>query len=374
MIYLDNAATTFPSAAALAAFEAEALAGANPSSLHRAGFDAHTRLESARQTIARTVHALPEEILFTSGGTESANLALFGAARARRRRGNTILCSDAEHPCVEETMRDLSEEFGFTLIRIPTKGGVLDLDAVRLAAGRGDVILCAFMRVNNETGAIFDTKTAFDLVRAQNENVFCFSDCVQAYLKEDLSLAALGADAISLSAHKIRALRGAGALVRKKNLRLLPHTFGGGQESGLRSGTENSPAIAAFAAAAAEAYRDPEKTQKTVLALRDALIDGLQSMKGVRVLGVPERVCHIVSAAFPGYKSEVLLHRLSDEGVYVSSGSACSSKKAGKNRVLLNFGLSRAEADSTLRFSISETNTAREIEQTLSILAALLRD
>lgn len=370
MIYLDHAATTPPCKAALDAFLQEATLGANPSSMHHAGFDAHTRLEDYRKSVARTVGARPEEITFTSGGTESANIALFGAARALKRRGTRILVSDAEHPCVSESVKALEAE-GFDVVKIPTRGGVLDMDAVDQAANE-ETILADFMLVNNETGAIFDVARAFALVKSRSKYAVCFCDCVQAYGKLPLCLSSLSADILSLSAHKIHGVRGVGALVVKSGVRLVSPVFGGGQEKGLRSGTENSPAIAAFAAAASEAHDNLPARVEAMQARKAQLERGLAALDGVRVHGGFVQAAHIVSAAFEGYKSEVLLHLLSDRGICVSAGSACSSKKGAKSPILLAHGISAADADCTLRFSLSYTTTEEEILATLSVLEELL--
>lgn len=370
MIYLDNAATTFPCQEALCAFEAEARLGANPSSAHRAGFEAHQRLEEYRQTIARTLSAAAQEIIFTSGGTESANLALFGAARARKRRGNKILVSDAEHPCVSEALKALVAE-GFELVTISTKGGVLDFDALEQAADES-VILAALMLVNNETGAIFDVSRAFSLIHARSPHAVTFCDCVQAYGKLPIHVHTLGADLLSLSAHKLGGVRGVGALYVRRGVRLAPYSFGGGQEQALRCGTENTPGIAAFAAAAALSCDALTARVARMQAQKTALVEGLSALPDVQVhTGFPQ-ACHIVSAAFIGYKSEVLLHLLSDQGICVSAGSACSSKKHAKSPILLAHGLGAALADSTLRFSLSPDTSADEISQAVSTLSELL--
>ena len=371
MIYLDHAATTPPSPEALHAFSEEALLGANPSSMHRAGFDAHKRLEDYRRTVAETLSASPEEITFTSGGTESANIALFGGARARIRRGKKILTSDAEHPCVAETLKALETE-GFTVVKIPTRGGELDFEKI-LEETDDSVVLAAFMLVNNETGAIFDVSRAFSHIHKTAPHAVCFCDCVQAYGKLPINVKTLGADLLSLSAHKIRGLRGAGALYVRRGVRILSPVFGGGQEKGLRSGTENSPAIAAFAAAARAAHETLGARSKAMQALGEHLKTALKALDGVEILeGFPASP-HVVSASFAGYKSEVLLHLLSDAGVCVSAGSACSSKKGAKSPVLLAHGLSAARADSTLRFSLSDTTTKEELDAALLAVSSILQ-
>ncbi len=370
MIYLDNAATAFPTDAALAAFEAEARLGANPSSMHAAGFAAHRRLEEYRRTLAETIGALPEEICFTAGGTESANLALLGTARTLSRRGKRILVSDAEHPCVSECTKALAAE-GFEVLTIPTKGGVLDLDALRDAANE-QVILAAFMLVNNETGAVFDVRGAFDVVHAASKSAYCFCDAVQAHLKVPFTVKELGCDLLSLSAHKIGGVRGIGALYVRKGVRLISPLHGGGQEKGLRSGTENTPAIAAYAAAAKEGYDSLPARCKTLQDLKERLSGKLAALEGVTVLEGFAQSPHIVSASFEKYKSEVLLHLLSDAGVSVSAGSACSSKKGAKSPILLAHGLSAARADSTLRFSLSTDTRPEEIDEAVRALQTIL--
>ncbi len=371
MIYLDHAATTPPSPEAIRAFLEEAEAGANPSSMHRAGFDAHTRLENYRRTLAETVSAESEEITFTSGGTESANIALLGAARARVRRGKKILTTDAEHPCVSETLKALEGE-SFEVVKIPTRGGVLDFEAIRKEADE-TVILAAFMLVNNETGAIFDVSRAFSHIHKVSPHAVCFCDCVQAYGKIPLNVKTLGADMLSLSAHKIHGLRGVGALYLKRGVRLLTPVHGGGQEKGVRSGTENSPAIAAFATAAKKACDNLSARTERLCSLKAYLETRLNELDGVTTLSGFPAVCHIVSASFEGYKSEVLLHLLSDAGICVSSGSACSSKKGAKSPILLAHGLPAARADSTLRFSLSDTTKQEDLDAALSAVSSILQ-
>lgn len=372
MIYLDNAATTYPSKEALDAFLQEAALGANPSSLHAAGFDAHCRLEEYRRRIAETLGAKNEELLFTSGGTESANLALFGAARARKRRGKRILLSDAEHPAVAESVKALEAE-GFEIVKIPTRGGRLDLEAIRQAAD-DSVILAAFMHVNNETGAVFEVADAFRLVKAASPSAVTFADCVQSYLKVPFTADSLGADLLSLSAHKIHGVRGVGALYVRRNTRLVSPICGGGQEQGLRSGTENAPGIAAFAAAASAGFAALDERIAHLASLQTRLGEGLSALKGVLVLSGFPRSPHVVSATFSDYKSEVLLHLLSDRGVCVSSGSACSSKKGAKSPVLLAHGLSARDADATLRFSLCDTTEKSDVDSCLAALNSILTE
>ena len=371
MIYLDHAATTPPSPEAIRAFLAEAELGANPSSMHRAGFDAHTRLEEYRRTVAESVCAESEEITFTSGGTESANIALFGAARAKARRGTKILTSDAEHPCVSETLKALEGE-GFTVVKIPTRGGVLDPEKLQKEADE-TVVLAAFMLVNNETGAIFDVSRAFSHIHKTSPHALCFCDCVQAFGKVPINVKTLGADLLSLSAHKIHALRGVGALYVRRGVRILSPVFGGGQEKGLRSGTENSPAIAAFAASAKSITENLEASCARLSSLKAHLEERLNAMDGVTTLSGYQASPHIVSASFDGYKSEVLLHLLSDAGVCVSAGSACSSKTGAKSPVLLAHGLSPEKADSTLRFSLSDTTTKEDLDAALLAVSSILQ-
>ncbi|MGI6195782.1 MAG: cysteine desulfurase family protein [Eubacteriales bacterium] len=362
MIYFDNAATTRVSdTAAQAALTAMTELYANPSSAHAFGFEAEKALRAARAAVLAALGFTPSEgsLVFTGSGSEADNLALRGAAHALARRGKHIVLSDSEHPAVENTAKDLEKE-GFSVSRISTEGGKLDLDEAR-AVLTPDTILVSCMAVNNETGAIYDIPSLASLVKALCPHALFHTDAVQAFTKIPAG-AWKKADLVSISAHKIHAPKGVGALFVRKGVRLVPCITGGGQENGLRSGTEAMPGICAMAAAAKEATADFAALDTQVKQINTYLRERLCLLDGVCINTEPDGFLpHILSIAVPGLRSEILLRFLSERGIYVSAGSACSAKHAD-NRVLSAFGLPDKIADSTLRLSFSADNTTAECD------------
>lgn len=362
MIYFDNAATTRVSdTAAKAALSAMTELYANPSSAHAFGFEAEKALRAARAAVLAALGFTPSEgsLVFTGSGSEADNLALRGAAHALARRGKHIVLSDSEHPAVENTAKDLEKE-GFSVSRISTGGGKLDLDEAR-AVLTPDTILVSCMAVNNETGAIYDIPSLASLVKALCPHALFHTDAVQAFTKIPAG-AWKKADLVSISAHKIHAPKGVGALFVRKGVRLVPCITGGGQENGLRSGTEAMPGICAMAAAAKEATVDFAALDTQVKQINTYLRERLCLLDGVCINTEPDGFLpHILSIAVPGLRSEILLRFLSERGIYVSAGSACSAKHAD-NRVLSAFGLPDKIADSTLRLSFSADNTTAECD------------
>lgn len=362
MIYFDNAATTRVSdTAAKAALSAMTELYANPSSAHAFGFEAEKALRAARAAVLAALGFTPSEgsLVFTGSGSEADNLALRGAAHALARRGKHIVLSDSEHPAVENTAKDLEKE-GFSVSRISTEGGKLDLDEAR-AVLTPDTILVSCMAVNNETGAIYDIPSLASLVKALCPHALFHTDAVQAFTKIPAG-AWKKADLVSISAHKIHAPKGVGALFVRKGVRLVPCITGGGQENGLRSGTEAMPGICAMAAAAKEATADFAALDTQVKQINTYLRERLCLLDGVCINTEPDGFLpHILSIAVPGLRSEILLRFLSERGIYVSAGSACSAKHAD-NRVLSAFGLPDKIADSTLRLSFSADNTTAECD------------
>lgn len=371
LIYLDNSATTKPSDASLAKMR-EALSAywGNPSSVHRAGDDAHRLLCEARDRVGAAFNIRrPSDgsVIFTSGGSEANSLAMLGSVYAKKRpdkggsRGKVFI-SDGEHSSVEAAAAALEAD-GFTVLRVPTVGGALDLDFIRERADSSTVLM-AIMLVNNETGALYDVRGAADIVRAASPKAFIHCDAVQAFMKCRMVPKALGVDSIAVSAHKIFAPKGAGALYVRADVltgrRLVPIIYGGGQEMGLRSGTENVPAIAAFGAAAKEGMAELQGRVETTEALRDHLIARISDAV---VLNIPEnRIPNIVNLTLPNIKSETMLNYLSGKGICVSAGSACSTHAPGVSRALRAFGLSDGAADCSLRVSLSHMNTAKELD------------
>ena len=368
MIYFDNSATTPLCPQAKAAMVAAMEEYANPSSVHEAGFLQEQRMEQSRRLVAGSLGCAPQELVFTGSGTEADNLAIFGTAEALGRRGKGILTTDSEHPAVARAM-DRLEQQGFAVCRVSTRGGVLDLQQAQEFARRGDLILATVMHTNNETGARYPVKDVFDLVRRTNPLCVMHTDCVQAYGKEEIGFARLGADLISVSAHKIHGPKGIGALAVKKGVRLVEQICGGGQERGLRSGTQNTVAIAGFGAAAQRAAQEMGRGWEQARALgelmRRELAGRVEFLQGSGSFSP-----YIVSLRIPGAKSEVALRILSDQGVCVSAGSACSAK-TGKSPVLKAFGLTDRQADATLRISFGAQNTPQEVQAFCQIVKSL---
>ncbi len=369
MIYFDNAATTRVSdTAAQAALTAMTELYANPSSAHAFGFEAEKALRAARAAVLAALGFTPSEgsLVFTGSGSEADNLALRGAAHALARRGRHIVLSDSEHPAVENTAKDLEKE-GFTLSRLSTKGGKLDLERAREVL-TPDTILVSCMAVNNETGAIYDIASLASLAKALCPNALFHTDAVQAFTKIPAGVWKK-ADLVSVSAHKIHAPKGVGALFVRKGVRLVPCITGGGQENGLRSGTEAMPGICAMAAAAKQATADFAALDAQVKSINAYLRTRLSTLDGVCINTEPDGFLpHILSIAVPGLRSEILLRFLSERGIYVSAGSACSAKHAD-NRVLSAFGLPDKIADSTLRLSFSADNTTAECDAFVKALS-----
>lgn len=369
MIYFDNAATTRVSdTAAQAALTAMTELYANPSSAHAFGFEAEKALRAARAAVLAALGFTPSEgsLVFTGSGSEADNLALRGAAHALARRGRHIVLSDSEHPAVENTAKDLEKE-GFTVSRISTESGKLNLDEAR-AVLTPDTILVSCMAVNNETGAIYDIASLASLAKALCPNALFHTDAVQAFTKIPAGVWKK-ADLVSVSAHKIHAPKGVGALFVRKGVRLVPCITGGGQENGLRSGTEAMPGICAMAAAAKQATADFAALDAQVKSINAYLRTRLSTLDGVCINTEPDGFLpHILSIAVPGLRSEILLRFLSERGIYVSAGSACSAKHAD-NRVLSAFGLPDKIADSTLRLSFSADNTTAECDAFVKALS-----
>ena len=373
IIYLDNSATTPLSEAAKGKIVEMLDIFGNPSSLHAAGDRAALALRAARRAVLFTlgVRAMSDEqdrqLVFTSCGTEATALALFGCAHAKKRReAKRIITTDSEHPSVENALAALSDE-GFEIIRLSTRGGVLD--SVELAAALDKpVFMASLMLVNNETGALYDVKGAFDKIKRAYPDAITHCDAVQGYLKMKITPVTLGADLITLSAHKIHGPKGVGALYISpqilKEKKISAFLVGGGQEHSMRSGTENMLGISAFGAAAEDGYKKIAKTVPYVVSLRDYAEELIAAADiGIKINApVGARAPHILSISLPNIKSQTMLNFLSAKGIYVSSGSACSSHSNKTSPTLLAFGLSEREADCTLRISFSDYNTKEDAE------------
>jgi len=366
-VYLDNSSTTRPYKEVVDAM-ADAMYNnfGNPSSLHRKGIEAEKLIKSARIAVAEAIKADPEEIFFTSGGTEADNLALRGAAAANR--GRHIISTQVEHPAVLNTLESLKNS-GFVIEYAPVnKNGEVDIEIFKRLV-RSDTILVSAMLVNNETGAIQPVTEMCRILKSVNPNALFHIDAVQAFGKIPFTVSSTGADMISFSSHKIHGPKGVGALYVKKGTRISPILFGGGQQRNLRPGTENVQGIYGFGLASKIANEDLSEKMTRVRNLRNRLCDGiLREISDVSVNTPLNSAPHILNVSFRGTRSEVLLHSLENDGIYISSGSACSSHKKGPSYVMTAIGLDPQLIDGTLRFSLSEFNTESEIDYTLEKL------
>lgn len=356
--YLDNAATTpvCPEAAEAAVRMMTANFG-NPSSTHALGRAAREELKKARETIAASISAQPGEIFFTAGGTESDNWALRSGAQLMRHKGKHIISSTVEHDAIRKSLDEL-ERLGYEVTRLsPAADGAVHADALA-AALRPDTILVSLMLVNNETGAVSDVAAFSRAIRAAGCPALLHTDAVQGYCKLPFTVKSLGADMITLSAHKINAPKGTGALYVRSGVKLPPFLLGGGQEGGLRSGTENMPGIAAFAAAAAAAMADKGYRER-MNALREHTLARLRAENPPLVViggGAP----HLLCVSLPGWRSEVLLNFLDARGVSISKGSAC--KRGARSHVLEAMGLDARVIDGAVRVSFSRLTTQEEAD------------
>lgn len=362
-IYFDNAATTKPSAAAVAAFtEALSLYG-NPSSPHALGAEARRRLETARATLASLVGCKTEEFYFTASGTESDNSAIYGLWELRKRYGKRVILTDSEHPAVKEPCRRLEAQ-GAEVVYLPTRGGVIDTEFLKEAIKTPTALVCV-MLANNETGAVYDIKAVRDIINAANSRALLHCDAVQGFMKaEGYKQALRQADSAAFSAHKLHGLRGVGGLMLKSNLHPPAFVVGGGQEKGMRSGTENLAAAVAFAAAATEYGKGAIEKVKEIRAYTEEKLRALDNI-GFNV--PPKHLEGILNISLRGIKSETALNCLSTQEIYISASSACSSKQA-ENTVLAAYGLEKADRECALRIGISPLNTKEEAD---ALVAAL---
>lgn len=362
-IYLDNAATTkCLESSAKIVYDITTDAYGNPSSVHGKGFSAKKLLKSSRFDIINALGASERthNLVFTASGTEADNLAILGSTKLLGKKGNRILMGNSEHPAVYECKKEL-ESIGYEVIMIPNYGGRIDFDFVKENLN-SKTVLITHMLINNETGALYDIKQLCKIRDDIAPSCLVHTDAVQAFLKTEKKLALCGADMISVSSHKIHAPKGAGALLYKKNVRLSPIIFGGNQEFGLRSGTEALPSICAFANSAKQMFEQCNDILEHVKMLFKYTREKLESRNSQIVINIPADYSpYIMSITLPYIKSEVMLRYLSERGIYVSAGSACSSKHR-ENRVLTNFGLDKESADTTIRISFSHFNTIEEID------------
>ena len=347
MIYLDNAATTKPCSAAISAAHEALECFGNPSSLHRLGMDAEKIISKARETVAHKLFAEPKNIYFTSGGIESNNTAIIGYAAANGKRGRHLVTTKIEHPSVLESFRYL-ERLGFEVTYIGANAdGTVSIEEFENAL-RADTVLVSVMAVNNETGVIQPVDRLKALMKEKSPLAVLHSDCVQAFCKIPLMPKKYGIDMLSVSAHKLHALKGTGALYIADGVRILPILNGGGQEKGLRSGTENTVGIAAFSGAIC-GFSGIGQEKRTELSRKI-----LENIPYAVVNGKGENSGYILNISFTGVKSEVLLHSLEARGIFVSTGSACSSHKPQPSHVLTAMGVKREDIEGAIRFSFCD--------------------
>ena len=375
--YFDNAATTrvFPEVRDIMLQVMEKDFG-NPSSRHTKGIEAEGYVTKAVQQIAGTLKCQPKEIILTSGGTESNNMALIGTALANQRAGKHVITTRIEHASIHEPFGRL-EQMGYEAQYLPVDhNGHLQPEVLEEAV-REDTLLVSVMLVNNEMGAVEDIKKLVAVAKQKNPNVIFHVDAIQAYGKYKIVPKRLGIDLMSVSGHKIHGPKGSGFLYVRDGVKISPIILGGGQQRGMRSGTENVPAIAGLGEAVRLIYQQHSEKVERLYALKQRLIDGLTAMEGVSINGInglslTETAPHIVSASFDGIKSEVMLHALAQEGVYVSSGSACSSNHPDLSGTLKAIGVEDRLLDSTLRFSFSVLSTEEEVDHALEAVAKVL--
>ena len=381
-VYLDNSATTrqYDEVTETMLHYMKNEFG-NPSSLYRLGMNAEKALKESRKAIAKALSATDEEIFFTSGGTESDNTAIFGAAEAGKRRGKRIITTAVEHPAVLEAVKRL-ENSGFEAVYIPVlKDGKLDTEAFKKAVN-DETILITMMQVNNENGMIMPISEVAEYKEKYNKehgtNILMHVDAVQSFGK--MRVMKPGIDMVSVSGHKIHGPKGIGALYVKKKTNIRPYIVGGGQEKHFRSGTENVPAIAGFGTAAEIAYSNLDERLSKMKEARDYLLAGIKSqIKDIRINSIEESsvsgeegLCSpsVLNISFLGTRGEVILHTLEQEGIYISTGSACSSNKKGRSHVLSAMGLSDKEIEGALRFSFSSDLTIEDMDYVLDKLTA----
>ena len=368
MIYLDNSATTELSAAAKKSITDVLDVYGNPSSRHAMGLEARAIIDRAREQVARAMGVVrpnPENLIFTSCGSESNCTAILGSLYSKeKRRANKVITTDSEHSSVNNVMLKLERD-GFEVIRLSTRGGELDYEEY-LSHLDDKVALVSLMMVNNETGAVYDVKKFFATAKRISGDIATHCDAVQGFLKVPFNAKSLGADFISVSAHKIHGPKGVGALYISPDIiklrKITPYIIGGGQEGGLRSGTENILGIAAFGAAAEEGFSEFSASVAKMTALRDRCTEKLASSEARVNLPKGIRAPHVISVTLPSIKSETMLNFLSGKGICISAGSACSTHSRNISSALVGFGLSEGDADTTVRISVGKYNTEGDID------------
>ena len=377
-VYFDNSATTRCIPAVREAMDKiyDEEYG-NPSSLHMMGVNAEKQVKGAREVLAKILKVNEKEIVFTSGGTESNNMAVMGCAMANKRAGNHSITSSIEHAAILEPMKFL-EEMGFRVTYLPVdEQGVVDLEALREAVCE-ETILVSVMSVNNEIGTIQPMEEIAKIVKEKNPKTYFHVDAIQGFGKLSIYPKRMGIDMLSVSAHKINGPKGVGFLYINEKVKIKPIILGGGQQKGMRSGTDNVPGVVGLSKAAELAYEDFSDKQKYLYELRERMLRGLLEFDGVTINGVKENgegskaAPHIISVSFANVRSEVLLHALEDKGIYVSAGSACSSNKPSLSKTLLSTKTPKEVIESTVRISFAVSNTFEEVDYCLLVLKDLI--
>lgn len=373
-VYFDNSATTrcYDSVKDIVV-KAMTEDFGNPSAMHLKGVEAEKYIKSSAESLARLLKVQEKEILFTSGGTESDNLALIGATLANKRSGNHIITTSVEHPAVSQPALFLQEQ-GFEVTYLPVDSrGVVKMDALK-AVLREDTILVSVMYVNNEVGAVMPVEEIAALVHEKSPKALVHVDAIQAFGKYRIYPKKMGIDLLSVSGHKIHGPKGVGFLYINEKAKIQPQILGGGQQGGMRSGTDNVPGIAGLGAAAVEIYKNLEENVENMYRLKEHIAQGLEKIGDIRINGMDlrEGAPQILSISVMGVRSEVLLHSLEERGIYVSAGSACSSHKRKPSATLAAMGMSKDQIESTVRLSFCEENTIEEADYFLQVMGELV--
>lgn len=372
--YFDNSATTraYPQVAEIMSKILLEDYG-NPSSMHMKGMDAEVYVRHARETIAKTLKVDDRNILFTSGGTESDNMALIGGASANKRAGKHIITTMVEHPAILNTCKYLEGQgYEITYLSVDSNGRI-DLEELSDVI-RPDTIIVSIMHTNNEIGSVMPIEEAGRIIKSKNPNTLFHVDAVQGYGKWRIYPKKMNIDLLSVSGHKIHGPKGIGFLYIGEKVKIHPIIHGGGQQKNLRSGTENVPAIAGLATAAELIYKNFDNDIDHLYSMKQKLVDGLSTIEDVKINGLTGRdsAPHIVSLSVGGIRSEVLLHALEDKGIYVSAGSACASNKPAISETLKAIRVEQRFLDSTIRFSLCAQNTDEEVEYAIATIKELL--
>lgn len=345
----------------------------NPSAMHKKGMEAENYVRKSAQTLAKLLKVNEKEILFTSGGTESDNLAIIGGVEANKRMGNHIITTAVEHAAVAQPFAYLKDQ-GYEVTILPVDHqGVVKLEALE-AALRPDTILVSVMYVNNEVGAVMPVEEIGKLVHEKSPKALFHVDAIQAFGKYRIYPKKLGIDLLSVSSHKIHGPKGVGFLYINEKVRVQPQILGGGQQNGMRSGTDNVPGIAGLGVAAGQIYRNLDENVEHMYQLKEHIAKGLSEIEDIRINGMPlrEGAPQILSISVMGVRSEVLLHSLEDKGIYISAGSACSSHKRKPSATLSAMGMSKDQIESTVRLSFCEENTIEEADYFLDTMKTLV--